>query len=105
MKRLCVYCGKDKEEVEFSDEHVLPQAIGGNLPTTNPFLLRDVCERCNNLCGLFVDGPFLKSWITQNDKALHALVGANLGLTTILPLTYIGRSLSCTMRTERAICG
>jgi len=90
MSRLCAYCGREKDENDFSDEHVIPAALGGDLPPQNPFLLKDVCQRCNNLCGIYVDGPFIRSWLTQNDRAVSALKGVSVGPRTILPLSYCG---------------
>ena len=90
MSRPCVYCGREKDEDDFSDEHVIPAALGGDLPPQNPFLLKDVCQRCNNLCGIYVDGPFIRSWLTQNDRAVSALKGVSVGPRTILPLSYCG---------------
>jgi HNH endonuclease len=90
MLRFCAYCGREKDENDFTDEHVIPVALGGNLSSGNPFLLKDVCGRCNSLCGLFVDGPFLRSWLTQNDRAAAALQGLSVGPSTILPLSYCG---------------
>jgi hypothetical protein len=60
MTELCPYCGKTKPTEEFTDEHVVPAAVGGNLMPTNPFLLR-ACRRCNTACGRHVDGPFIRS--------------------------------------------
>lgn len=88
MEKFCVYCGRSKPVVEFSDEHVLPAALGGNLHP-NPLLLKNVCERCNNLCGLFVDGPFIKSWFTQNGMAQGALYAGRIK-EAVLPLKYAG---------------
>jgi len=86
----CLYCGREKDESEFSDEHVIPRRVGGNLTPVNPFKLR-VCQRCNNICGFFVDGTFLKSWFTQNQIAMNAFRSLRLTNSTILPLTFLGR--------------
>lgn len=89
MKR-CIYCNKDKNESELSEEHVLPQAIGGNLSPTNPFKTPDVCKRCNNFCGLFVDTGFIKNWFTQAGRAEEALKHVKFDRDTIFPLRYMG---------------
>nr|WP_256935034.1 HNH endonuclease [Bacillus thuringiensis] len=88
--QLCAYCGNLKEESELTKEHVIPQNIGGNLNPTNPFALKNVCKRCNNTCGTYVDGPFIKNWFTHNEKAKNALRFLNLTNDTILPLSYFG---------------
>jgi hypothetical protein len=59
--KTCIYCGEDKGASEFSDEHIWPEALGGDhLPDF--WRTDDVCEKCNNLSGLYVDGAFVKGW-------------------------------------------
>lgn len=90
MGLVCLYCKKEKTAEEFSQEHVLPRGIGGNLNTYNPFSINDVCSRCNNLSGLFIDGPFIKSWFINNSRADVAKRYCHLTPETILPLVYFG---------------
>ena len=82
----CVYCNELKDDSEMSKEHVIPQSLGGNLTPTNPFLLYDVCRRCNTLCGRYIDAPFIKSWLNQNAKANNALQYIDLSKRPIVPL-------------------
>ena len=89
MKR-CLYCTEEKEESEFSDEHILPQAIGGNLSPTNPFKSDEICKQCNNLCGLVVDAPFIKSWFTQSGIAEEARRYVSFDENSVFPLQYMG---------------
>ena len=86
----CVYCNEFKDNSEMSKEHVIPQSLGGNLTPTNPFLLYDVCIRCNTLCGLYIDAPFIKSWLNQNARASNALQYIDLSKKPIVPLIYMG---------------
>lgn len=86
----CIYCGKDKPEAEFSQEHILPRAIGGNIEPINPLSIDNVCERCNNLSGLFVDAPFIKNWFINNYRSSNSKKYCNLTPQTVLPLTYFG---------------
>ena len=86
----CVYCGKNKNDTEMTREHVVPAAIGGILSPQNPFLLRRVCRRCNSACGRYVDGPFLRSWLTSNERAMNALKYLDLGKNPAVPLVYMG---------------
>lgn len=53
----CLYCGNEKNEEDFSQEHVIPKALGGNLTPDNPFTIHNVCRRCNSVAGAFIDGP------------------------------------------------
>lgn len=89
MKR-CIYCNIEKEESAFTDEHVLPKAIGGNLSPTNPFKTNDVCCSCNSTCGLYVDTGFIKSWFTQMGRVEEALRYVQFSQETIFPLRCMG---------------
>ena len=88
--KSCLYCTKEKEDEEFSEEHILPQAIGGNLTPTNPFKSGDICQSCNNLCGLFVDAPFIKNWFTQADRTHDAFRYVKFDQDSVFPLRYMG---------------
>lgn len=64
--RQCIYCRQFKDSTEFTLEHVIPQFLGGAY-APDRFKTRDVCERCNNNLGLFVDAGFEKDWfVTQS---------------------------------------
>lgn len=73
-----------------TQEHVIPKAIGGNLFPTNPFSLNRVCKRCNNLCGAYIDGPFIKNWLTSNFKSTEIAKYADISRHPVLPLSYFG---------------
>ncbi len=88
---FCVYCGREMPDTEASDEHVLPRAIGGNVTPRNPFLLRDVCRRCNSAAGRHIDLPFIKSWFTSILRASHSDRFVDLAQNPTLPLMYGGR--------------
>ncbi|MDR4482661.1 MAG: HNH endonuclease [Nitrospirales bacterium] len=85
----CIYCGLKKPPQEFSKEHILPQALGGNISdaTAN----NQICRRCNNNCGLFIDAPFLKSWFIKNTEASEAFCYVDPPKAIALPLTYLGQ--------------
>jgi hypothetical protein len=94
---ICIYCAKDEKEFStytppdyFTDEHVIPRAIGGNIIQRSPFLLPGVCSWCNNLCGRHVDGPFVRSWFTQMHRA--ALMWRYIDVTQhpAVPLAFLG---------------
>jgi HNH endonuclease len=90
--KKCVYCGQDKPLAVFSDEHIWPDALGGNL--LDPFWrTEDVCERCNNLSGLYVDGAFIKSMFGSSERAIGAweYIDVAKPSTVILPLYYLGQ--------------
>lgn len=88
--RKCLYCGHEKNEEDFSQEHVIPKAIGGNLIPANPFAIRNVCKRCNSLSGTYIDGPFIKNWMNQNYRAENIMRYADINSRPVLPLRYMG---------------
>jgi len=57
----CIYCNQEKEENEFSLEHIFPDSLGGSF-ANNLFKTRQVCKRCNSLSGLYVDSAFVKNF-------------------------------------------
>jgi HNH endonuclease len=91
MTRTCIYCGLDKPNSNFSDEHIWPEALGGDFL---PPLWRtdDVCRECNNMSGIFVDGAFIKSWITNAERTIGAreYIDVDSPSAGILPLSYLG---------------
>ncbi|WP_157652280.1 HNH endonuclease [Burkholderia ubonensis] len=88
--RNCIYCDRDKPITEFSLEHIFPDSLGGSL-CCDLFKTRQVCQRCNNLSGLFIDGPFIKSWFRNNHDAVASRDYLTLDAQdSTLPLIYMG---------------
>lgn len=92
MTRLCIYCTAEKDEAEFSDEHIWPNALGGDF-LGNLWRTRNVCARCNSISGVFVDGAFIKSWIGNAERSDGALEYLQVDADKVgrLPLDYLGR--------------
>lgn len=87
----CIYCREEKDASEFSLEHVLPQFIGG--AAAPDFLkTRQVCEKCNNNLGLFVDAGFEKDWIVYNHLRTAAHAFFDPTQPTSLPFICMGSS-------------
>ncbi|SGZ08152.1 HNH endonuclease [Moritella viscosa] len=87
----CIYCREEKDASEFSLEHVLPQFIGG--AAAPDFLkTRQVCEKCNNNLGLFVDAGFEKDWIVHNHLRTAARAFFDPEQPTSLPFICMGSS-------------
>jgi hypothetical protein len=60
----CVYCNEDHDAaVKFSDEHIIPEALGGS----RSFAIR-VCETINNTFGNKVDMPFINMFPVNADR-------------------------------------
>jgi hypothetical protein len=69
--KLCIYCRRMLDPLEFSLEHVIPQFLGGAYaPQT--LKTRDVCRKCNSNLGLFVDAGFEKDWAVSQRLSLIA---------------------------------
>lgn len=91
MMKRCLYCYEFKDESEFSKEHVIPKSIGGNFNISlSPFLLYNVCGRCNNILGIYVDAPFTKSLIINMFRSTVANKWIRPENNTIAPLSYMG---------------
>lgn len=85
----CLYCQQEKDSVEYSLEHIFPDALGGSL-FSEVFKTRSVCIRCNSISGLFIDGPFIKNFFSQNDSAQAYLNYINFNKPIAMPLKYLG---------------
>ena len=85
----CLYCDKEKTDSEFSLEHIWPSALGGAL-LPPIFKTRSVCVKCNNSCGLFVDGGFVKSWFLQAEASINAHEFLDPGKPSPAPFVYFG---------------
>lgn len=63
----CIICHRDN--VELSDEHVIPEAIGGY------YHIYSVCKECNPKLGDSVDIHLLKHWVTNVARHAKGLAG------------------------------
>jgi hypothetical protein len=89
--RACIYCGEQKPDEDFSDEHIWPDALGGGFLSRDVWRTNNVCQRCNRISGLFIDGAFIRSWMGKaevSNESLEYLAGK--GKVTAIPLDYLG---------------
>lgn len=88
--KTCIYCGIEKSEDKFSDEHIWPDALGGDfLPPL--WRTNDVCETCNSLSGVFVDGAFIKGFFGSAERQYDGLDYLDPKKPErVLPLSYLG---------------
>lgn len=63
----CIYCNADVPTASLTDEHIWPDALGGD--ELGPFWRTRVCRRCNNISGIYVDGAFIRSWFGTAERA------------------------------------
>ncbi len=89
--KLCLYCGVEKSEDEFSDEHIWPDALGGDYLPHDVWRTDNVCQKCNSVSGVFVDGAFIRSWIGKaelSSGSFEYLAGRDKAGP--IPLDYVG---------------
>lgn len=85
----CIYCEGRSGDAEFTLEHIWPQALGGSA-CSDIFKTRQVCRRCNNTVGQWVDGAFLKSFFIQGENAVAAHAYLDPNKSSAPPLVYAG---------------
>lgn len=91
-EKLCIYCGVEKASTDFSNEHIWPDALGGDyLPEF--WRTRNVCRRCNSMAGIFVDAAFIRGWAGNAERGSGAREYMSLTdpMQTLLPLDYLGK--------------
>lgn len=88
----CYYCGQCKVKSEFSDEHIWPDALGGDF-LEQFWRTNHVCTKCNSMSGVFVDGAFIRGWAGSTERGYdaHQYLSQTEPLRSILPLNYLGR--------------
>jgi len=86
----CLYCGNEKNFEEMSLEHAIPQFLGGAY-APEKFKLSNVCIKCNNILGLYVDAGYAKSWMVSMGLAESARKYMTSYESNGLPLRCLGR--------------
>lgn len=89
--KTCIYCKTDKEERQFTLEHVISQFLGG-AQAPDYLKTRNVCRTCNSNLGLFVDASFEKDFLVFNELNEAAYSFFNPDKPTSLPLRNMGVS-------------
>ncbi len=90
--RKCIYCDREKRVEEFNNEHIWPDALGGDALSNELWRTTDVCENCNRMSGVFVDGLFIRGWLTSAERAFGAREYLNPTSTLhgSLPINFLG---------------
>lgn len=89
--RPCIYCRKPFPDNQFTLEHVIPQFLGG-AQAPDELKTRDVCGKCNNDLGLFVDAAFEKDFLVYNHLKESAYAFFDPEKPIALPLQCMGIS-------------
>lgn len=89
--RFCIYCSKRTTAADFSLEHLIPQFMGGNAACPD-VATRDVCRRCNSLCGRFVDAPVARGFFQNSidNGAWQHCIRFDAAAGNVFPLIYLG---------------
>lgn len=85
----CLYCGYPKPQHESTLEHAIPQSLGG-AHAPDRFKTRNVCVKCNNDLGAYVDASFAKSWFIINSLASAAMKLYDGSSQVPIPLACMG---------------
>lgn len=88
---VCIYCGALKDRKDLSDEHIWPSALGGDaLPAF--WRTNHVCQTCNAMSGVFVDGEFVKG-VAGAIEGYTGIDFVNVDdpSKAVFPLAYLGR--------------
>ncbi|WCM85515.1 HNH endonuclease [Acidovorax sp. NCPPB 3859] len=72
-------------------EHAIPQFMGGDF-APDIFKIENVCRRCNNNLGLWVDAAYAKSWFVTNELAEAARLLCTKPSDPGLPLVCMGEA-------------
>jgi hypothetical protein len=90
----CVYCDRDHEDgTQFSDEHIIPVALGG----TDVYTIR-VCRESNSMLGNRVDDPFISLPFVNSDRYFLGLASHRAMPTLDLSGTSIIGGRDCSLK-------
>lgn len=70
MKRLCIICKKNKEENEFSEEHIFPEAIGNR-----HLVIYNVCRECNTKTLSKIDVLLTNDKLVETRRLMYKISG------------------------------
>lgn len=65
----CILCCNEFEDCEKTEEHIFPDAIGGNI------CIEEMCKACNSHLGENVDAPLINSFLIQAKRQILKLSG------------------------------
>lgn len=90
LYKKCIYCNEEKKDDKFSLEHIFPNNLGGAY-TNKIFKTRQVCRKCNNLSGLYVDSSFIKNFFVTNSTIFSNYLGFyDFNKNPYIPFSYMG---------------
>lgn len=90
--KSCIYCAGASGPSTETLEHIWPKALGGAV-CGDIFKTRQVCRRCNNEAGLWVDGAFLRNLLIQQERMLCDAAYYAPGAPTLPGFVYLGEDV------------
>ena len=90
--KSCIYCREEKPADEFSEEHIVPQFMGGS-SNCDAAITKDVCQKCNSRFGRFVDAAVAKGFFMNGNESStwQACFDYNEINGNVFPLLYFGK--------------
>ncbi|WP_298911357.1 HNH endonuclease [uncultured Nostoc sp.] len=82
----CIICKKDKPHDKFTEEHIFPDSIGGNI------ILDCVCKECNDFLGHSVDSNLVNHVFVQFNRLALKIAGKSGKIPNPLAEGYINDS-------------
>ena len=79
----CIICREEKEKVNFNDEHIIPDSLGGYSH------INTVCATCNSNLGTNVDGPLVNHFIAKYLRYIYQLKGKEGNIPNPFDSTYM----------------
>lgn len=78
----CIICLEEKESESFGEEHVIPEAIGGD------YIINNVCNLCNSVLGQKVDIKIINEFASVCLRHDEDIRGKSGSLPIIFPGTF-----------------
>lgn len=79
----CIICLRELNNATASEEHIFPEALGGNIT------IKNVCRECNSNLGRYVDAPLINNWLIEAKWMLLCLPGKSGKIPNPLEKGYI----------------
>lgn len=93
----CVYCAGRSGDQRASEEHIWPQALGGDFGPPL-FITRQVCKKCNDLAGQWVDRAFLRNFFTSGERSKTSREFLDPKKPTAQTLVFMGQDADFPVR-------
>lgn len=69
LENICIICRENKDSLEMSDEHVIPDSLNGY------YHIYNVCKKCNSFMGANIDGPLVNHLFSKFYRYENKIAG------------------------------